>query len=255
MSKQRESGHWQNVANFERMIFNCRSYDATYQPANPALVLPALDLQLKRAEQCLDLVMQKQSECDKAINERRDAFRPLTKLASQVVNALAASAVTTPQLDHAKAILRKFYGKRAKPVATAASKTTADTSLSATTDVVLPKTISVSQRSFISRTEHFIRLLALVSAEPNYKPNEAHLSVAGLQAKLDSLNYHNEAVMNASHALAFARIERNRELYDAEKGLLTTAQAIKRYIRSVFGFASPECRQNRAIRFRKIGQR
>jgi hypothetical protein len=255
MTKERESGHLQNVANFKKLISNCTKHKDTYNPSNQHLSLISLRERLSTAENTLTKVIHFKVACDQAITERRMSFKPLTALASKVVNALAASGASQSTMKDAKGILRKFYGKRAKAVAAPVNPNTTDTTSAPAPAVAPPKTISVSQRSYTSRMAHFLQLIALVSAEADYNPNEPALTVERLKATLADLEEKSNAVTAASQVLYFARSDRDRALYDKETGLLSTAKAVKMYIRSVFGSASPEWRQSSTIRFRKIGMR
>lgn len=226
-----------------------------YNPGTPNLSLTSLQERLKAGENALEKVIHTTIACNEAINDRRRAFQPLTSLARRVADTLASSGASVLTMNDAKTVLRKFYGKRAKAVAAPANEKTTDNTPHLTTVVTPVKTISVSQRSFTNRVAHFTQLLTLVSAQTVYKPNELSLTLEGLKATLAELEAKNSAVMEAAMAVALARSERDRVLYAKDTGLLSTAKAVKMYIRSVFGSASLEWRQSNTIRFRKIGMR
>ncbi|HNP67813.1 MAG TPA: hypothetical protein PKH16_07915 [Aequorivita sp.] len=51
-------------------------------------------------------------------------------------------------------------------------------------------------------------------------------------------------------AVSNARLERNRILYQENTGLVDTALGVKKYIKSVYGAASPEYNQIKGIKFK-----
>ncbi|HMV91461.1 MAG TPA: hypothetical protein PKA40_17575, partial [Cyclobacteriaceae bacterium] len=59
------------------------------------------------------------------------------------------------------------------------------------------------------------------------------------------------AVINANTALSNARIARDKALYDSPAGLFDNAQAVKVYVKSVYGTKSPQLKQVSALRFSK----
>jgi len=73
------------------------------------------------------------------------------------------------------------------------------------------------------------------------------LKVAALQSFLSDLNNQSTAVAEATRSLATARIHRNNVIR-GKNGLLQTANAVKDYIRSVYGIRSEQARELGKIR-------
>ena len=101
---------------------------------------------------------------------------------------------------------------------------------------------------------YFAGLVELVEKEPLYTPTESYLTVAGLQATLEKVQALNEAVTMAEVRLAQARRNRNQVFYEMEGNLFETALGVKYYVRSIFGFGSPEHKELARLKFTKPKQ-
>jgi hypothetical protein len=184
-------------------------------------------------------------------SERELAFKPLSGLCTRIHSALIAADATQQTMDNIKSITRKIRGGRAKKV----NKPVTEPVPGAT--VVLaepaPKTISVSQRSFDKRMDHFDELVTALSVQSNYKPNEEELTLESLQQLAVDLRAKNTAVMQASNKLGAARDARNKALYGTG-GLVAIAKKSKAYVKSVFGTKSTEYKRISRLKYanRKI---
>jgi len=244
MASNTETGHAKNVATFEDLISFCTAYGATYNPTKAALKVPALTAQLAAANAALQGVKVAKTTYDNATNAREIAFKPLKSLATKIVNSIAATEATPQTVDDVKSVNNKIQGRRVKAI----EKPDAE-ALAAGAEPV--KTVSVSQQSYNQLVDHYAQLVATLTAEPRYQPNENELKVTALNALLIDLRTKNTTVINANTALSNARIARNKALYDPSTGLADTAQAVKIYVRSVYGTKSPQYKQVSALRFSK----
>jgi hypothetical protein len=220
----------------------CTGYGATYNPSKAALKLPALNTQLAAANAALQAVKVAKTAYDNATNARELAFKPLKPLSTKVVNALAATEATAQTVDDVKSTNNKIQGKRAKAVEKPNAK-----SLAAGAAPV--KTASTSQQSYDKLIDHFAQLIATLTAEPKYLPNENELKVATLNTLLTDLRAKNTAVISATTALSNARIARDKALYGETTGILDVAQDVKQYVKSLFGASSPQYKQVSKLKF------
>lgn len=243
MASTSETGHAKNVANFEDLISFCKSYGSAYKPIREALFVSALEQLRTDALAQLQNVKAAKTTFDNATNARQDAFKPLRPLATRVVNALSASGAGALVVADARTINRKLQGVKAPstPKAVPASESSTGDPTS--------KFISRSQQSFDSQMEHFAKLIELVSQQPGYLPNEAELSILTLTGLNKSLRNTNSDVVNAYTGWSNSRIRRDESLYNPINGLVETAFAVKNYVKSVFGAASPQYKQVRALQF------
>ncbi|HPS56425.1 MAG TPA: hypothetical protein PLP05_12570 [Sedimentisphaerales bacterium] len=245
MASTSETGHAINVANFESVIADVISYGATYNPLKASLKLAALNIYLTAARDAINAVNAAEPALKLASGARNAAFKPLSSLATKVINALKASD-TTDQIDEtAKILVRKIQGRRATPKKTEEQKKIAS---EAGKEII---EISSSQMSFDSRIDNFYKLIKLLSTVTLYAPNEADLKISALTTVLTDLKAKNLAVTSAKVSLSNARISRNDILYKENTGLVDTALAVKIYIKSVYGATSPQYKKISKIKFTK----
>jgi hypothetical protein len=262
MSASTETGHSKNVANFESLISFCTGYGKEYNPSNENLTLPALLTLFNKATAVLQAVKLTQTAFDNTTNSREIGFDPLKGLCTRIVNALAATQASAQTLDDAKTINRKIHGRRADnsspvkgidsmPVRAADGKVTA---AGADAPPAQDQRISVSQQGFDNLVDHFTKIIQHVSAEPLYKPNENDLKVEQLNILLANLKTANSAAIASTTEYSNARIARDTILYKNNSGLVDIANAVKKYVKSVFGATSPQYKQIGKLHFKKRPQ-
>lgn len=244
MASTIETGHAKNVATFEDIISFCTGYGATYNPSKAALKLPALATLLAAAQAVLQTVKTSKTAHDNTTNLREIVFKVLKSLATKIINALAATDAAQQTVDDAKTINNKIQGKRAKSIEVPDAA-----ALAAGAEPV--KTSSTSQQSFDKLIDHFAQLIALLTAEPKYLPNENELKVATLNTLLTDMKAKNTGVINAATAISNARIARDKTLYDPTTGMVDIALDVKQYVKSVFGATSPQYKQVSGLKFTK----
>lgn len=177
MASVSESGHAVNVSKFFSLITFVSTYEPTYNPSNVALKSEALFNLHNQATLALQEVIMANNAHKRAVNNCAVEFKSLRTLCTRIVNALAASDVSSGMLKDAKAINRKIQGKRAAPKLEVVPE-----------GQEAPKYISVSQQSRVDLMEHFEALSALVESQPNYNPNEPDLKVTALKLKSEQLS-------------------------------------------------------------------
>ena len=235
MSSTSETGHYRNIANFNQVTQFCIGYGPTYNPSNPDLSTINLTSFHTTVLGLHNAIPVAQQPYIQAVNLRQERFDQLPAYATRIVGALAASSgVTSELVADAKTILRKIRGTRAKPV-----------SPDSTTS------ISVSQRSYDLLCDHFNELVALVAAVPAYNPNEVDIQITNLNIAKAALLSANQSVATAHVGLSNARLARNTALYIGPSCLIQRAKAIKLYVKSIFGAASPQYKQISGISFRE----
>lgn len=248
-SNPNETGHAKNLAHFQSFITYATNLAGAYNPAKGSIKIDALRTLLEAATASLTAVKVAKTAYETATNDREVSFKKLAPTATKALSALAVSDVYDQTVDDARKSYNKIIGRRAG-TSTSTKVTTAVATPDAPTEVEeAPKKISVSQLSFDKRVDHFEQLIVTLSSESRYAPNERELSVAYLNELLVELRARNLAVINADAALTSARIARDR-IFDSEKsGLVDTAQAVKTYIKSIFGTSSREYQMFSALKF------
>ena len=231
-----ETGHAINVSNFETLIIVCTNYGTNYNPSNNEIKLTELTSLHTQSKQALALVNTAQTPFSNFEGQRQILFKPLKSLATKVLGALRGANVASTVIKDAETINRKIQGKRAA---------------STTPECETPKDkISVAQQSYDQLIEHFDKLIALVSLEPKYNPNETPLKTNTLVAYKTQLEISNTNVKNTFTPYNNALIARNKKLYDPETGLITRAAIVKNYVKSVYGASSDEYKAINKLRFK-----
>ncbi len=238
MASTSEVGHAKNVANFHDLISFCQGYGVSYDPVKASLKIPALQALETTAQNSLSAVIPLRTAYNDAVNARIQAFRGLRPLATRLINALQSTDATQEKVNDAKTFNKKIQGVRASAVQTPISPETPP-----------PNTISSSQQSYDQLIQHFAGLISVLESETSYGPNETDLSIATLNNKLAVITQKNQDISNAYTTVDNSRIARNSILYNGENSLVSVANEVKKYIKSVFGASSPEYGQVSAIKF------
>lgn len=153
MASTSETGHAKNVANFEDLISFCTGYGSAYNPSKASIKLPALNTLFTSAKNSLTTINTLLPPSTNAINAREIVFKPLSKLITRIVNAVASSNVPKQVVADVKTIARKLQGKRGSdklPTVIDDPNTPEDES---------QKSISASQMSFDQRIENMDKLI------------------------------------------------------------------------------------------------
>lgn len=243
MAKISETGHAKNVANFGTLITVVKGFKTDYNPSRVTITLGALNTLKTDSTTVMAGVNAAQGAYSTAVAARENAFEPLSKLSTRVINSLRASDAPTQIIKTAEGLVRKLQGQRATP------KKTAEVPADAETDGASAKQVSSSQMSFDNRIENFDRLIQLLVTIPEYAPNEADLKTDALTAFLQTLQSTHTAAVSAQNNLDNARIARNEVLYKPATGLVDVASAVKLYVKSVFGATSAQYKQVSALKF------
>lgn len=235
-----ETGHARNTQRFQEMISFVSGYGAAYAPTNPNLDLLELNSKLTDANAGIDNVSAMLAPSKTAINNRETAFAGLRKLTTRVVNYYASTGAASNSIDDARTLKRKIDGKRAEQVVPDDPSTPEDESA---------VSISASQQSYTQLVEHLDNLIALLTSDPLYIPNETNLQVASLQTLSANMKAANTAVITTFTPLSNARLGRDNVLYAQGTGLVDTAMLVKNYVKALFGADSLEYKQISGLEF------
>ena len=246
MAKSVDASHVKNVANMDELISSILSYGIKYNPSNPLLKLESMQSLYSLGEGAISDVNSTHPASTLAVSIRDNAFKPLSKLTTRVINSLKATQVPVQIIENVRTIVRKIQGVRATPKKSDEEKK----ALEAEGKVV--KEISSSQMGFDDRLDNFDKLIKLLSGIPLYDPNEEDLKISTLTILYNDLKDKNTAAIVASTPLTNARIARQITLYKEGTGLVDTCLSSKNYINSVFGADSPQYKKIAKLAFRNI---
>ena len=237
-----ETGHAKNVANLQGLIAFCESYAAAYSPSKENLQLVNLKKLHIDATKALDAIIEKATAYSAAVATRQNSFANVKQLFTKIVNAFSVTEASAQSIESVKALNKKIQGTRTQKK----TNTTASSESGSTPD---SKTISTSQQSYDNVVEHLSKIISILSNEPSYKPNETDLQVNSLTELLKTMQDSNKSINIAYAEVSNARIARNELFYDSNTSLYNTAMEVKKYIKSVFGAASPQFKQVSGIKF------
>ncbi len=171
-----ETGNAKNIANFSQIISIVTGLGAVYNPSNSLIEIPNLQTKLTACQTAFDEVAPLDSSETLAINERQAVFEPLSKLVTSVTSAAAVSINDDLFSNDLRTIAHKLQGRRAS-ARIEDDPATPDIGESA-------QSISTSQMSYDSRTEHFSEFITLLKTNGSYAPNEIELQIGTLETLL-----------------------------------------------------------------------
>ena len=243
MASSTETGHLKTVNNFDDLIQLVTLHTDKYNPSNPALKIANLKSISTQAHQSINFINELAPKYTIPAANREDAFKPLSKLCTRIMNALKVSGVSDTITDGAQTINRKIQGERAT------AKKTEEEKQALKEQGKEIHEISSSQLSYDNRLNNFDKLIKYLNNVAEYAPNEAELKTLALKDVYTDLQKKNNAAKEVGDPLTNARIVRNKILYTPKTGLVDTALDVKKYILSVFGAPSPEYRQASKLAF------
>lgn len=245
MRSNSETGNVKNVANFKLLINRCTSFGDKYDPPNVAIKLPALFSKVTESTAAQKKVNDWVNDFQNKSNDRLYYFDRLKPLSVRIVAALISCGATKETVEDARHHLKKIQGRRATPLKDPPPPKEGEQS-------ALPKNISASQQSFDQQVEHFSRLIAIVTTEQKYQPNEEDLKVSALLNLQEQMVLANDTVLRSVSGLETARNERSVIFYHPLTGLVNIALLVKEYVKSIYSAGSLEFKSVNSIKFRTL---
>ena len=234
--------HVKNVQAFGKLTGICTGYGGQYNPGKQNLQVNAMATLMTKAQQAMVEVNEAQSLYDIATNNRVTGFRGLRKLSSSVIALLKMSGAHELTVNDALSNNRKVWGRR---------KAVRKANVEIVTDEEKRKSTFLYNMDYASIANYFAKVVETVANEPLYQPNEPHMSVEGLQKKVEELHGLNRAVTDAEIRLKQAKRNRDELYYKIDGNLFDTAMAAKLYVRGIYGYQSSQHLEVRALRFTK----
>jgi len=244
MANQSETGHAKNVANFNTLISVVGGYGGAYNPSKLSITPGALASMATTAQDITKQYNGILAQSKVAIAARKNAFQPLSKLSTRILNSLRACD-TTEHIDRAvESLVHKIQGKRATP------KKTEEEKAALQAEGTTVKEVSSSKMSFDNRLDSFDQLIQLLSSVQQYAPNEEDLKLPTLINYYNGLKTVHSTAVSTETQLNNVRFLRNEMLYKPDGGLVDTAFAVKAYVKSVFGASSSQYKQIAGLAFK-----
>lgn len=226
------------VEAMEELLAHCEKTGDSYKPSDADITIVALKRLVSETRKSFETHRHIAVSLIDAINRRHQAFDPLPKLATRIVNALKSSKVDKNLLEDINRIRSRFVyvSKKKAPVqASPETKPAVDHK-------------PVAELSFGAREGNFYELIQLLRKSPTYNPSEEDLAFAGLETLHRHMCYCNSLVTDLQTKMRNAILRMNNLVY-GEDGIHGIAQRVKSYYASVFGFGSEAFRMVNRIRF------
>ncbi|HPH47358.1 MAG TPA: hypothetical protein PKU83_10130 [Chryseolinea sp.] len=234
--------HVKDAESFARLIGFCTGYGCTYNPGRQNLQLDALANQLNEMRMAMEKVIVAKTNYDNIVNHRIQTYHQLPRLVSSILRILESSGARPEKLDDARTFAHQLLGVVPKKRLPVPSDNTANT-----TKPLIHR--SQRQLAYVSKADSFSKLVMAVSTEPLYQPREQIFTQAWLDVKVQELNGRNREVSDARALWSKALLERNDRMYRNEVSIIRTAQAVKKYVRAIFGHDSANYRLLKTLHF------
>jgi hypothetical protein len=244
MTNFSEKGHAKNVANLGTLNTFITGFGTGYNPSKQSITLAALNNLQEEAERSLTQVNTHFANWAVAVEAQQAMLTWLSGHLTRIVNAVENCEVPPAVITAVRALNRKLHGSKPRKTPVAP--------LGESTAEMAPGSFSTSRMSQDSRIENLGKLVQLLSEQPGYAPNEPDLQLPALQSLLADFKTKNEAVKTTQMMLSNARISRNKTIYHPESGLLKAAASTKKYVKSLYGAASPEFEQVSGLVFTRL---
>lgn len=163
-----------------------------------------------------------------AIASRQSVFENMKPTCTKIINHLDILGLEEGIINQAKSLNRVIQGGQ--------KKTTTPPDENGETG----NTVSTSRQSYTQMAENFGILLQLLATIPTYNPNEDDLKLTNLTTYQASLVSATQSVDQTEAEFNLKLIERDNILYAGGTGLYSTAQNVKKYVKSLYGATSPE---------------
>jgi carboxylesterase type B len=240
MASNQETGHAKNIANLNLLNTNIIAVGTTYNPSNPKLLLPNLQILYTNSFAQQETVNKSVAPYSVAVNDRETTFKPLNRELTKLRKAYKATdGVTQVQLEDLMTVIRKLKGVRKTPIKPATNPDEAQVNH------------SNSQLSYDQRTNNMDLLISLLKNTANYNPNETEYTIATYQDKKTQMLSKNQAVATTFVPLNIARNSRNSALYLSENNLVDIANKAKDYLFTILDTDSVQYKAISKIKFKK----
>jgi hypothetical protein len=220
------------LGNFLDIITKVES-NGNYMPSNTTLLSSSMKILHADASNALDTFHSNKAVMLAARKDRAKTVDVVKATSRRVVNFLKASGADDSKIEQAMAIYRMIHGYDApgagKPLATVTP---------APADATKKK--SNKQGSQDSLVQNFQKLIHVLKTEMLYKPNEADLKIAGLDALVTKFKNDDLAASTADAASEKAKANLEKIFDDPKKGVQVVMSGVKLYAKAAFGANSME---------------
>jgi hypothetical protein len=243
MPSTNETGHTKNVSTFLELVGYVNGWGATYAPTKAAITAANLTALHPICEAAVKAADNEEKVFADLVDKRMIVFNPLQSLSTRVTNAFSVIDLPEETVAGAKEINRKIQGKRATPKK--------DNPPAEGEAAKGGKSVSASQLSYDNNVKHLNDLIAWVSLQASYNPNETDLKLAALNTYKSKIDKANKDVIAGQVPYENKLDARDALLYAPKTGMVDIALEVKKYAKSAFGATSAKYKQISGLKFTK----
>ena len=239
MASTSETGHAVLIANAATLNTYSTALGTKYNPNNTTIALDKTEVLQTDAFKAQEAVNNTVAPYSNAVDAREAIFLPINKNLTKLKKAFKATEGVGPaQIEDLDTRIRLLKGER-KPDGKKEK-----------TPEELEKEHSVSQMSYIKRTDNMDGLISFLENTPNYRPNEDEFKVATYTATKQAMLDSTTTVDTTFTALNTARSNRDKILYTQTNNLVDTCNQQKDYLLSILENQSPEYKAIFRLKFK-----
>lgn len=245
MARSTDAGHDVNVANFQKLINLLKSFGAGYAPVKAQLSIAQLEAAYTVANKSITESTAALNAYRSSVASRSDAFKPLNKQITQLLNIFLVTDASDGVKDQAKSLADKIRGMNVKTNEPKPPETPA-------TETDDSRKHSTSQQSYVKRMANLDTFLQIMTTESAFRSQPEVLTKVFWDKLANDLQEKTQSVDDVYYALSAARQTRNDVLYTDRTGIIDIAvNGVKKELKGAFGAGSNEFKQASAIPFRK----
>lgn len=234
-----ETGDIKNLENLQKHITHCKSLQPGYHPVNDDITTASLNKHRIKAWEVYEDLRTKRTDFILVTNRRQDRFNPVRKLATRLNGAVSGAGYDEKTYEDFTTITRKIQGRLSKP------KTKENES-----NQELQRAVSNSQQSYDQLLDNFADAIRFLERLGNFNPNETDLQIETLKRIEEELRAVNREYFETFKPFGMALDMRDLIFYDAQQGFIQKIMTSRDYLKSVYGYESPEYKFAISLHFR-----
>lgn len=171
-----------------------KGFKSSYNPGRATLKIEALTAKKLEGTNAINKLIAAKTDHDDSINQRKQLFATLPKVAASIMRVLEASGVSAEKLADARGYVKQMRGRSgskkmvmAESPATGATGATGVTGATPAPAAPASKPRSKQQLAYVSKADWLAKLISAIATEPQYAPNEENLQISSVSAYHQSL--------------------------------------------------------------------
>lgn len=239
MASKFETGHFVNLNHFNALL----QYLATlpqYAPDVEDLQLAPLQSFRDQMTTTMNQLYEESATLQQMVNNRVQYYDQTNKMAARIMRYLEANATDEAAIADVRAHYNSMKSKKLSRKETVGE----DGNINV-------KTYSSNRLSFVSKAEHFQKMVERMATMSGFNPTDAAITLNNLKTRYQDLNSINSDINAQVQKVNNIRNERDQLMYQKTTGLVDRAARIKKYIQYKYGHQSDQEKALKSFKFKK----